>query len=159
KNTKARSHGDPPSCAAQSSHADRIAEADSGCADNAPATFENALIPSTLGRTPQKQAQNQPARPRIASPVQGPPLIYFFRIAPVRLSDWVVLGPFGFCPRAELGFTVLGLIFGQDSRNGMRIYVGNLPFSCTEDELRTHFGSFGAVTSAAIVIDRETGRP
>ncbi|MBS0190368.1 MAG: RNA-binding protein [Phycisphaerales bacterium] len=41
----------------------------------------------------------------------------------------------------------------------MRIYVGNLPFSCTEDELRNHFGSFGAVTSAAIVIDRETGRP
>ncbi|MGH7242562.1 MAG: RNA recognition motif domain-containing protein [Phycisphaerales bacterium] len=41
----------------------------------------------------------------------------------------------------------------------MRIYVGNLPFSCTEDELRTHFGTFGAVTSAAIVIDRETGRP
>jgi len=41
----------------------------------------------------------------------------------------------------------------------MRIYVGNLPFSCTEDELRNHFGTFGAVTSAAIVIDRETGRP
>ncbi|MBL8875406.1 MAG: RNA-binding protein [Phycisphaerae bacterium] len=41
----------------------------------------------------------------------------------------------------------------------MRIYVGNLPFSCTEDELRNHFGSFGSVTSAAIVIDRETGRP
>lgn len=41
----------------------------------------------------------------------------------------------------------------------MRIYVGNLPFSCTEDELRTQFSTFGAVTSAAIVIDRETGRP
>lgn len=41
----------------------------------------------------------------------------------------------------------------------MRIYVGNLPFSCTEDDLRNHFSTFGAVTSAAIVIDRETGRP
>ena len=41
----------------------------------------------------------------------------------------------------------------------MRIYVGNLPFSTTEDELREFFGQHGAVTSAAIVIDRETGRP
>jgi RNA recognition motif-containing protein len=41
----------------------------------------------------------------------------------------------------------------------MRIYVGNLPFSTTEDALREFFGQHGAVTSAAIVIDRETGRP
>ena len=41
----------------------------------------------------------------------------------------------------------------------MRIYVGNLPFSTTEDELREFFGQHGAVTSAAIVMDRETGRP
>ena len=41
----------------------------------------------------------------------------------------------------------------------MRIYVGNLPFSTTEDELREFFSQHGAVTSAAIVIDRETGRP
>ncbi len=41
----------------------------------------------------------------------------------------------------------------------MRIYVGNLPFSSTEDELREFFSQHGAVTSAAIVIDRETGRP
>ncbi|HEX8876565.1 MAG TPA: RNA-binding protein [Phycisphaerales bacterium] len=41
----------------------------------------------------------------------------------------------------------------------MRIYVGNLPFSTTEDELREFFGQHGSVTSAAIVMDRETGRP
>lgn len=41
----------------------------------------------------------------------------------------------------------------------MRIYVGNLPFSTTEDELREFFGQHGSVTSAAIVIDRDTGRP
>jgi RNA recognition motif-containing protein len=41
----------------------------------------------------------------------------------------------------------------------MRIHAGNLPFSTTEDELRAFFGRHGSVTSAAIVIDRETARP
>ena len=40
----------------------------------------------------------------------------------------------------------------------MNIYVGNLPFSATEDELRELFGQHGSVTSANIIIDRETGR-
>jgi cold-inducible RNA-binding protein len=40
----------------------------------------------------------------------------------------------------------------------MRIYVGNLSYSLTEDELRTAFGEFGAVESADIIIDRSTGR-
>ena len=42
---------------------------------------------------------------------------------------------------------------------GSRIYVGNLPFSSTEDELRELFEEYGPVESAAIVQDRETGRP
>ena len=41
----------------------------------------------------------------------------------------------------------------------MRIYVGNLPFSVDEAELRSLFESHGEVESATIVIDRETGRP
>jgi RNA recognition motif-containing protein len=41
----------------------------------------------------------------------------------------------------------------------MRLYVGNLPFSCTEAELRGAFEAHGTVTSATIVMDRETGRP
>ncbi|NUO19660.1 RNA-binding protein [bacterium] len=40
-----------------------------------------------------------------------------------------------------------------------RLYVGNLPFSTTEDELRTVFGEFGTVESAELVIDRMSGRP
>jgi len=40
----------------------------------------------------------------------------------------------------------------------MRLYVGNLPFSTTEDELRTLFEEHGAVESVAVVTDRETGR-
>lgn len=40
----------------------------------------------------------------------------------------------------------------------MRIYVGNLPFSTTENELRTLFEEHGAVESAAVITDRMTGR-
>ena len=41
----------------------------------------------------------------------------------------------------------------------MRIYVGNLPYTCTDDELRELFGSYGAVDSVDLITDRETGRP
>jgi len=39
------------------------------------------------------------------------------------------------------------------------IYVGNLPWSCTEDEVRSAFAAFGEVTSVKLIEDRETGRP
>jgi RNA recognition motif-containing protein len=39
-----------------------------------------------------------------------------------------------------------------------KLYVGNLPFSVTEDELREVFGQHGTVTSAQVVSDRDTGR-
>ncbi|MCA9971667.1 MAG: RNA-binding protein [Anaerolineales bacterium] len=40
----------------------------------------------------------------------------------------------------------------------MRLYVGNLSYDTTEDELRDAFEAYGAVTSVAIITDRETGR-
>ena len=40
-----------------------------------------------------------------------------------------------------------------------KLYVGNLPFSATEDEIRSLFGEFGEVESVSLVTDRETGRP
>lgn len=40
----------------------------------------------------------------------------------------------------------------------MNLYVGNLPFSATADDLRQAFGQYGEVTSASVVMDRETGR-
>lgn len=40
-----------------------------------------------------------------------------------------------------------------------KIYVGNLPYSATEDELRDLFAQHGDVTSVSLVNDRETGRP
>jgi RNA recognition motif-containing protein len=40
-----------------------------------------------------------------------------------------------------------------------RIFVGNLPFSATEDELRELFAEFGTVENVQLISDRETGRP
>jgi RNA recognition motif-containing protein len=39
-----------------------------------------------------------------------------------------------------------------------KLYVGNLPYDATEDELRELFSGAGTVASAAIITDRETGR-
>lgn len=40
----------------------------------------------------------------------------------------------------------------------MNIYVGNLAYSTTDDDLRAAFAAYGNVTSARVVFDRETGR-
>jgi RNA recognition motif-containing protein len=39
------------------------------------------------------------------------------------------------------------------------IYVGNLPFTATEDELRDLFADYGNVHEVRLMTDRETGRP
>ena len=39
-----------------------------------------------------------------------------------------------------------------------KIYVGNLPYSATEDEIETLFAAYGEVLSVALPTDRETGR-
>ncbi len=38
------------------------------------------------------------------------------------------------------------------------LFVGSLPFSTTEDELKEHFAQAGTVTSVRIITDRDTGR-
>lgn len=40
----------------------------------------------------------------------------------------------------------------------MNIYVGNLPYSVDEDELRGMFEAYGVVDSVNVIIDRESGR-
>jgi len=40
-----------------------------------------------------------------------------------------------------------------------KIYIGNLPFSSTEDELRDIFSQHGDVESVNVIMDRDTGRP
>ena len=39
------------------------------------------------------------------------------------------------------------------------IYVGNLPWSATEDDVRNAFENYGPVNSVKLIEDRETGRP
>ncbi len=40
-----------------------------------------------------------------------------------------------------------------------RLYVGNLSFEATEDDVRNAFSVFGDVSSVHMVTDRDTGRP
>jgi cold-inducible RNA-binding protein len=40
-----------------------------------------------------------------------------------------------------------------------KLYVGNLSFKTTEDELRSHFGQYGSVTDVYVAMDKMTGRP
>lgn len=40
-----------------------------------------------------------------------------------------------------------------------KLYVGNLPFSATEQEVRELFEEYGPVESVQLITDRETGRP
>ena len=46
----------------------------------------------------------------------------------------------------------------DDGGTVINLYVGNLPYSTTSDELATLFGRVGAVTSAQVIMDRETNR-
>ena len=39
------------------------------------------------------------------------------------------------------------------------IYVGNLPFSATEEDVHKLFSTYGTVESVNLITDRETGRP
>ena len=48
---------------------------------------------------------------------------------------------------------------GDEERGlGKRLYVGNIPFSTTEEDLRDLFSKHGTVESVNVITDRETGR-
>jgi RNA recognition motif-containing protein len=40
-----------------------------------------------------------------------------------------------------------------------KLYVGNLSFKSTEEEVRQYFSKYGTVISVAMITDRDTGRP
>jgi cold-inducible RNA-binding protein len=42
--------------------------------------------------------------------------------------------------------------------NNKKLFVGNLPFSATEDQLRDSFGQFGEIVDCKLISDRMTGR-
>jgi RNA recognition motif-containing protein len=41
---------------------------------------------------------------------------------------------------------------------GQKLYVGNLPFSATDDSVHELFSTIGTVQSAKVIMDRDTGR-
>ena len=41
---------------------------------------------------------------------------------------------------------------------GNKLYVGNLPYSVRDEDLQQAFGQFGTVTSAKVMMERDTGR-
>jgi len=51
---------------------------------------------------------------------------------------------------------------GQDSpgkrMDRMKLYVGNLPYNISDDQLRDAFARFGTPDSATVIIDRSTGQ-
>jgi RNA recognition motif-containing protein len=53
----------------------------------------------------------------------------------------------------------VGPAMRMTEKMGKKLYVGNLPFSTTEDELREIFERHGRVDSVNVITDRETGRP
>ena len=50
-------------------------------------------------------------------------------------------------------------IYETSQMSNSKLYVGNLSFKTTEDELRAAFGQFGSVTDVYVAMDKMTGRP
>ena len=48
--------------------------------------------------------------------------------------------------------------FYKDPLMSSKIYVGNLPYSVTDANLESNFAAFGPVSSAKVMMDRDTGR-
>jgi cold-inducible RNA-binding protein len=48
--------------------------------------------------------------------------------------------------------------FGESITLAKKVYVGNLSFTATEEDVRDLFGEFGEVESVAMINDRDTGR-
>jgi RNA recognition motif-containing protein len=58
-----------------------------------------------------------------------------------------------------LVFLKKSLLGSQGMTMGKNLYVGNLSFKATADDLRELFSQHGTVTSAQVIMDRETGKP
>ena len=67
----------------------------------------------------------------------------------------------GVCPVCGTKMFRIGRSAAQLNKGGtnMKIYVGNLSYEVTEEELRQEFTAFGEVTSVSIIRDKYSGRP
>src|SRR5262249_27205972 len=76
-----------------------------------------------------------------------------------RLSLLLIIGR-GIRRASRLSLKISIVQFGLDGKNtmGIRLYVGNLPFNVTEEELKEHFSTIGPLSYLSIPTDRETGK-
>jgi hypothetical protein len=65
---------------------------------------------------------------------------------------------FGFVECVFRTPSLLFLCFEESLSMGKKLYVGNLPYSVRDGDLEQAFGQFGAVTSAKVMMERDTGR-
>ncbi len=72
---------------------------------------------------------------------------------------WEYVGASGFAGVGIEGGGIEGVKRVEGVDLGKRLYVGNLPFSATEEELSALFGQHGAVIGVDLIVERETGRP
>jgi len=65
------------------------------------------------------------------------------------------------CPAATKWFVGQGQHFKDFDKHMSqnKLYVGNLSFNSTEDDITDAFSAYGTVTSVNLITDRETGRP
>jgi hypothetical protein len=50
------------------------------------------------------------------------------------------------------------IVFLRSPAMGNKLYVGNLPYSVRDEDLQQSFSQFGSVTSAKVMMERDTGR-
>jgi RNA recognition motif-containing protein len=99
----------------------------------------------------------------LADPSPGftaPPV--FFPLSVPVLPTLARAGPDASKPRAWPADVPRGQatrLRGEDIRLNKKLYVGNLPFTISEGEIRTLFEGYGPVDSVSVIMDRETGRP
>jgi cold-inducible RNA-binding protein len=63
-----------------------------------------------------------------------------------------------FCLEKYLTVAILSHDPGRKGLASMNIYVGNLPYQTTDNDLRDLFSQVGGVISARVITDRETGK-
>jgi RNA recognition motif-containing protein len=62
-------------------------------------------------------------------------------------------------PDVPVRFRFAGMPASWRQEQMKKLYVGNLPFTATESDVRKLFEQHGEVASVALITDRETGRP
>jgi cold-inducible RNA-binding protein len=68
-----------------------------------------------------------------------------------------VSGRFGIAGGSPIAF-ILRFLISKESCVGNRLYVGNLPYSFRDDDMHQAFSAYGSITSAKVMMERDTGR-